>query len=249
MRGHGRPLALIAILAAPSPLMLPRHARAAASASDRHLQAVARDHHRRGESLYVAERYAEALAEFRAGFAAMPLPGFLVNIGQCQRRLGDMVAARAAFERFLALAPDSPLAPEVRGLVRELMLTPPPLDASGGPVVVEPLRAPAPPIERQQAPSAPASASAPANPLVAGAALSLVADASVREADPLAMTVPAPSPRPRAAAHQRRSSSNMWLWGGVAMAAAALVSAALVIGASGGGTTTIHDGTLGTLRR
>ena len=50
----------------------------------------------------------------------MPLPGFLVNIAQCQRRLGDLKTARATYREFVLVAPDSRLVPEVETLVKQL---------------------------------------------------------------------------------------------------------------------------------
>jgi hypothetical protein len=84
-----------------------------------------------------------------------------------------------------------------------------------------------------------------ADPIVV-APLAVNAQSTVEETRPL---VDAPAPSPSAALQRRRSATSVWLWGGVALAAAVLVSGAVVIGASAGGTTTIHDGTLGTLRR
>jgi tetratricopeptide (TPR) repeat protein len=238
MRRHGRPLALIAILAAPSPLAMPLRARAAGATADRQLQSVARDHHRRGESLYVAERYPEALAEFEAGYAALPLPGFLINIGQCHRRMGDLERARVAFDRFLDVAPDSPLAGQVRNLIHELVLTPPPIQVrSVVAAPVAPVWATAAVMPRATAPApspaAPRLDLNPTPPLVREA----ITVTRVAEIRPL-----------RTASSRRRPNALVWLCGGAAVAA--LVVAALVVGASAGtATTTVHDGSLGTLRR
>ena len=80
----------------------------------------ARTHFRHGEVHYAAGRYHDALAAYRAGYRTQPLPGFLVNIAQCLRRMGDLHGARAAYGRFVLVAPDSPLVPEVRGLIEEI---------------------------------------------------------------------------------------------------------------------------------
>ena len=57
---------------------------------------------------------------YQAGYAAVPLPGFLVNIAQCQRRLGDLKTARATYREFVLVAPDSRLVPEVETLIKQL---------------------------------------------------------------------------------------------------------------------------------
>jgi len=56
---------------------------------------------KRGKQLYAAADYAGALAAFQSGFDRYPLRGFLVNIGQCQRRLGHLREAAAAYQQFL----------------------------------------------------------------------------------------------------------------------------------------------------
>jgi tetratricopeptide (TPR) repeat protein len=63
---------------------------------------------------------AEALAEYQAGYDIAPLPGFLINIAQCHRRLGDLTLARATYRKFILIAPDSPFVPQVKELIVEL---------------------------------------------------------------------------------------------------------------------------------
>jgi hypothetical protein len=194
-------------------------------------KSVARAHFIRGERLYARERYADALLEFEAGYNVVPLPGFLVNIGQCRRRLGDPTMAREAYDKFLAQVPDSPLAPAVRRLVDELSVAPPPFDAVP----------PAPPARVEEPIAAPAASPDPRSVRVlvepAGMATPpVVAVETTREVDR------APSPA-RAVKSQRR----WWLWGGLAVAT--IAACALAIGSADGTTTTIHDGTIGTLRR
>jgi hypothetical protein len=74
----------------------------------------------RAETHFKAGLYGEALAEYQDGYERLPLPGFLINIAQCQRRLGDLASARATYRKFILIAPDSPYAPEVRALVAEI---------------------------------------------------------------------------------------------------------------------------------
>ncbi len=85
---------------------------AAARESRRHFQAA--------ETHFKAGAFDAALAEYQAGYDAKPLPGFLINIAQCQRRLGDLKAARATYQKFVMVAPDSPLVPQAKAMVAEL---------------------------------------------------------------------------------------------------------------------------------
>lgn len=62
---------------------------------------VAAAHFQKGRALYDAQRYDAALVEFNAGYEAFPLPGFLVNIAQCHRKLEHLEEARDAYQRFL----------------------------------------------------------------------------------------------------------------------------------------------------
>ena len=57
---------------------------------------------KRGKALYATHDYAAALAAFRAGFERYPLRGFLINIGQCHRRLGEFGQSAEAYRQFLS---------------------------------------------------------------------------------------------------------------------------------------------------
>jgi tetratricopeptide (TPR) repeat protein len=70
-----------------------------AQANDKRAAAAA---FQRGRSLYDAGQFADALAAFKEGRDAYPLPGFLVNIGQCQRKLDRLDEAQSSFQQFLA---------------------------------------------------------------------------------------------------------------------------------------------------
>ncbi len=180
------------------------------------------------EVSYRAGRYAEALAAYQAGYAATPLPGFLVNIAQCQRRLGDLKTARATYREFVLVAPDSRLVPEVETLIKQLDTLIADLasggsgataaDVGGGDADVHATDPSAPPLSL--APSAPAQA-------------------------PTLVAAPAPVPTGTAGA---RSHSRWWLWGGVALAAV-VGGVATGVALSSPGTTTIRAGSLGTLSR
>ena len=178
------------------------------------------------EVAYRAGHYAEALQKYQAGYAAVPLPGFLVNIAQCQRRLGDLKAARVTYREFILVAPDSRLVPEVQSLIRPLDAVIADLAAGGDGAAAAQLGAggdvhatelTAPPLPSPSAPE-------PAAPVLVAA--------------------PGPSPAPPAVP----SRARWWIWGGVA---AATIAGGIVAGLalSSPENTTIHAGTLGTLRR
>jgi hypothetical protein len=211
------------LLASPPPAAA---ADSAARESRRHFQA--------GEAHFKAGAFDAALAEYQAGYDAKPLPGFLINIAQCQRRLGDLKAARATYQKFVMVAPDSPLVPQAKAMVEELdklladlSNAQPNANASSNkegddsqehkPADVEPAAA-APVV----------TAVVPAAPPVATSAPVLVAS---------------PAPAEEAPAPRRR----WWLWGTIGAVVVGGAVTAVVL--STGGTTTVHDGSLGTLRR
>src|SRR2546421_965577 len=89
-----------------------------AMASDKRLASA---HFQQGSQLYADGRWAEALVEFEAGYDAYPLRGFLVNIGQCYRKLERLDEAADAWRRFLATHPsDVRLRDEVTDALAEV---------------------------------------------------------------------------------------------------------------------------------
>jgi len=85
---------LIALLLASAPVSA--HTTRVADARER-----AHVHWKSGSQQYAAGKWAEALDEFEAGYAAQPSPAFLVNIGQCLRKLDRLDEAALAFRRYL----------------------------------------------------------------------------------------------------------------------------------------------------
>ena len=64
-----------------------------------------------GTVFYERGDFAAALGKFEAAYGIYPSPKLQFNIAQANRDLGRPVDALAAFEKFLALAPDA--APDV----------------------------------------------------------------------------------------------------------------------------------------
>ncbi|MCA1663140.1 MAG: tetratricopeptide repeat protein [Myxococcales bacterium] len=69
----------------------------------------ARTHFEAGRALYQLGNYDEALREFAAGYQLVPRPQFLLNLGQCYRRLDELENARAMYQRYLHDAPPTDL--------------------------------------------------------------------------------------------------------------------------------------------
>ncbi len=200
-------------------------AAAAPSAADRE----ARHDFDEGEALYRAGHYADALAKYQAGYAAVPLPGFLVNIAQCQRRLGDLKTARATYHEFVIVAPDSRLVPEVQALIKELDGLIADL-ASGGSAEAAAKAETGEDDVHATDPAAPPALAPAAPPVVAAP---LVTVPATNDAD-------APQPK--------RSHGRWWIWGGIAVAAVA-GGVATAVALSSPGTSTVRAGSLGTLSR
>jgi tetratricopeptide (TPR) repeat protein len=83
--------------------------------------ARARTHFEAGRALYNLGNYTDAIREFSAGYHDVPKPQFLVNLGQCYRKLNDLPKAREMYKKFLAEAtPDDPDREQVRQIVADL---------------------------------------------------------------------------------------------------------------------------------
>jgi len=93
---------------------------AVAARADDTAQRAAKRHYDRGEKLFALGKFDEALDEYQKAFDAKPLPGFLFNIGQCYRNLGDYDQAIFSFKKYLKLQPDAPNKEKVDKLIEEL---------------------------------------------------------------------------------------------------------------------------------
>jgi hypothetical protein len=111
---------------------------------------AARAHFQKAEKAFNGGIFDEALAAYQAAYEAKPLPGFLFNIAQCHRNLGDHERALFFYRRYLALEPETPN----RSLVEQLMA-----EAEKGSAVQPPATATRPPPV--EAPPVPSIAVAP----------------------------------------------------------------------------------------
>jgi hypothetical protein len=153
-------------------------ATAPAAAQSADASARSRKHFEAGRALYDLGNYEDALREFNAGYALLPRPLFLLNIGQCHRKLHDYAKAKQSFHEFLARAmKDEPARPRALTLLQE--------------------------VEREEAeaakeaarhPPAPSSAPPPASP--PEGATNEAAKVTAPAAVPTAPAVAAPSPSP-----------------------------------------------------
>jgi tetratricopeptide (TPR) repeat protein len=80
----------------------------------------AKKHYDRGEKLFALGKFDEALDEYQKAFDAKPLPGFLFNIGQCYRNLGETDSAIFTYKKFLKLDPDAPNREKVQATIDKL---------------------------------------------------------------------------------------------------------------------------------
>jgi tetratricopeptide (TPR) repeat protein len=215
---------------------------------------TAQQHFKEGEQRYGARQFQAALDEYQAGFTILPLPGFLVNIGQCYRRMGDLPHARSTFQRFVLAAPDSPLVPEIRELISEIdrqqrsayLDTPEVLPLSYGGSESEEAggtttHAPGPIISSAALRASPPAPAAPSGALI-DMQVEAGSDAEARSGGDVTHT----------SVDEGSSSSwsnhRWWLWGGLAAAViGGSVTAYLALSAPN--TVVLHDGTLGSLRR
>jgi tetratricopeptide (TPR) repeat protein len=115
---HSRPsspltLALLGLLL----LGFPSPARAAAAAD---AEAQARTRFSEGNLAYDVGDFDKALKSFSEAYRLKPLPGFLFNMAQCHRQLGQYSRAAFLYRRYLSLEPNAASAPMVRELAQEM---------------------------------------------------------------------------------------------------------------------------------
>ena len=90
------------------------------SAHAQNPQARAAKHYQRGAEHFKAERFAEAVTEYRAAYELAPNPLLLFNIGLALRANGEHEEALAALNEFLEETPTGDISAEAREYVREL---------------------------------------------------------------------------------------------------------------------------------
>lgn len=135
------PLRLLALtfgLAAALPLLpAGEHAAWGDAAGKKHEAAVieqARQRMETGQTLFSRGRYAEAMTEFEAAYAAQPYGAFLYNAAVAAEKAKDLQRAIAHYKEFLASDPNAPDAPEIKAVMARLEkeLSAPPLEADAG---------------------------------------------------------------------------------------------------------------------
>ena len=122
----------------------------------------ARGHYEIGLGLYRLGDYRGALKEFAAGYELAHKPGFLLNLGQTYRKLGELREARDYYRQFLAqVRGDDPARPQAEKVLAEIEEA-----IRAAPRPVEPPRHPAPPLAPAPAPIPAPAPTAPAAPVV-----------------------------------------------------------------------------------
>jgi hypothetical protein len=110
--------------------------------------ALAKQHFATGLADYNLRAYASAITEFEQGYAILPLPLFLFNVGQAARQLGDASRAIASYRRYLAEETNRD-APELSQAERYIEQLTPVVERAAAAKVAEPppvaVAAPAPP--------------------------------------------------------------------------------------------------------
>jgi hypothetical protein len=194
-------------------VLAPGRARAA-SDDEKHARAL----YERAEKSFDVGKFSDALADYQAAYEAKPLPGFLFNIAQCYRNMGDFERARFFFRRYLAVDPRAPNRRKVEELISEMTkqleaqqkdqkaagATAPPAPTSSSVGTSAPPAASPPAVEETPAASPPAviPPPAPAPPLTPEV------EASPGIGPPIVTTTPA-------APEKKPLSHRWWFWTGL----------------------------------
>ena len=182
------------------------------------------------EAQFANKAFEAALKLYEQAYKLRQLPGFLFNIGQCQRFLGQYQAALFSYRRYLARLPQTPnrdQTEELIELMQQLIARQDAQRQATGPVS-RPVRpaAVAQPAETQRPSSAPASlpgvvprVDAPSRTRRALAALP-TAERAHAGSDKGDKGAPAGS-------EDHGSRGAFWLWGGACLSAALLTTGAI----------------------
>lgn len=190
-----------------------------------------------GTVAYDVGDFGKALKAFTEAYRLKPLPGFLFNIAQCHRQLGQHGRAAFFYRRYLALAPDASNAPEVGELVQEMEARAKEQEARR--------------LEREKAEQDKSVQRARAEAALAEADAAakrraqLEAEQRALEARAVqALTLPAPQPLP-APAVSTPWSRRWWVWAGAGVAAAVVTGGVILATGGGADSRTPSLGTVG----
>ena len=92
---------------------------AGAARADSRTDARARKLFREAEVHFNLQEFEKALGLYKRAYKSKPLPGFLFNIGQCQRYLGQYEEALFSYRIFLLRVPQPPNRAQVEALIKE----------------------------------------------------------------------------------------------------------------------------------
>jgi tetratricopeptide (TPR) repeat protein len=207
-------IALLLGLLSMTPVIAPRvQAADGASESD----SAARELFRKAEISFNLGKFPEALRDYQAAYEAKPLPGFLFNIAQCYRHMGNYERARFFYRRYLALDPKTPNRRLVTDLITEVtqkMDSPP---TPGAAAAASEATTPAPAV--------PTTAAEPAalalTPTAAGSAMATATPPSLMADPNMVTTTPGPTSRP--------VYKRWWFWTGIAAVVAGGVVATVLL--------------------
>ncbi|HTA21188.1 MAG TPA: tetratricopeptide repeat protein [Polyangia bacterium] len=164
-------------------------------------------------------KFPEALADYQSAYEAKPLPGFLFNIAQCYRNMGNFERARFFFRRYLALEPRAPNRHRVDELIAEMSRQ---LEAKQAEAAAS-ASATSPPSVAAK----PADASDTMPPTPPPALVEPMASTSTSPVAPSAVLVTTPAPVAPPA--RRPVWKRWWFWTGVAAVVAGGAVAAYVL--------------------
>jgi tetratricopeptide (TPR) repeat protein len=175
-------------------------------------ESTARELFRKAEISFNLGKFPEALRDYQAAYEAKPLPGFLFNIAQCYRHMGNYERARFFYRRYLALDPKTPNRRLVTDLITEVTQkmdsAPTPGAAAAGSTATTPALGVASPTDNAAlalTPTAAANATAP----------TLMTDPNMVTA------TPGPTSRP--------VYKRWWFWTGIAAVVAGGVVATVLL--------------------
>lgn len=107
---------VLMVLAAVATTMSPAPARAQSSAEVQQ----AREHFKRGDQAFKADRFEEAYKEWESGYKLSGRPLFLLNMAHAERRRGELAGARTLYKKYLLMEPTTDLRGEVEQVLAEI---------------------------------------------------------------------------------------------------------------------------------